>query len=129
MDYTYTKSLRGVDFDEAVRRTEDALKTQGFGVLTRIDVRDTLRKKLDVEFPPYVILGACNPQFAHKALQAEPHIGVLLPCNVVVRDCGAGDIEICAVDPVTQMQPVDNPAVAPVATEVRARLQAVLDVL
>lgn len=122
MTYCHTTTLEGVDFDAAVGRVEQALGREGFGVLTRIDVQDTLRRKLDVAFPPYLILGACNPGFAHQALTAEPHIGVMLPCNVVVRACGRDLVEVSAVDPVASMQAVDNPALGELAVQVREKL-------
>ena len=126
MSYCHTVTLEGVGFETAIQRVEDALKRQGFGVLARIDVQDTLRQKLGAEMAPYMILGACNPGLAHRALQAEPHIGVMLPCNVVVRACGQGLVEVCAVDPLAAMQAVENPALAPVAHEAQERLKAAL---
>lgn len=118
----------GLPYDDAVQRTRDELAREGFGVLTEIDVAATLKKKLDVDFRPYVILGACNPPLAHQALSAEPDIGLLLPCNVVVR---AGDregtSEVLAMDPQAALALAGNPAVGPLASEVRARLQRVLD--
>lgn len=126
MSYCHTITTEGVGFNATVQRTEEMLKQQGFGVLTRIDVQDTLKRKLDVEFPRYVILGACNPGFAHKALEAEPRIGVLLPCNVVVRECGPDLVEVSAVDPAASMQAVDNPALLPIAAEVGSRLRSAL---
>jgi uncharacterized protein (DUF302 family) len=129
MGYCHTVTLEGVDFDTAVQRAEEALKREGFGVLVRLDIRETLRQKLDVEFPRYMILGACNPGLAHRALQAEPHIGVMLPCNVVVRACGRDLVEICAIDPLAAMQAADNPALDVIAREVQGRLRAALAAL
>lgn len=129
MAYCHTVTLEGVDFDTAVQRAEEALKREGFGVLVRIDIRETLRQKLDVDFPRYMILGACNPGLAHRALQAEPHIGVMLPCNVVVRACGRDLVEICAIDPLAAMQAADNPALDVIAREVQGRLTAALAAL
>lgn len=114
-------------YDEAVAATREALAAEGFGVLTEIDVRDTLKKKLDVDFMPYVILGACNPPLAHRALSAEPDIGLLLPCNVVVYAPAGEDVVVAALDPVAQLRLSGNPALEPVAAEVRARLQRAVD--
>jgi len=114
-------------FDEAVARVRDELKKEGFGVLTEIDVRATLKQKLDVDYPPYLILGACNPPFAYRALQAEPRIGILLPCNVVVQQLADGEVEVAAVDPVTAMASISNPALQTIATEIRDKLQQVLN--
>ena len=109
MIYYFAKTIEAT-FDEAIERVTALLMENGFGVLTEIDVKATLKKKLDVDFQPYTILGACNPSFAHKALQAENKIGAMLPCNVVVQDIGEGRIEVAAVDPAASMQAVDNPA-------------------
>ena len=114
-------------YDQAVARTRDELSKEGFGVLTEIDVRATLKKKLDVEFRPYIILGACNPPLAHRALSAEPDIGLLLPCNVVVYAPPGGDTVVAALDPVEQLKLSGNAAIEPVAKEVRARLARVVD--
>lgn len=115
------------EFEAAIGHVKEALATEGFGVLTEIDIRQTMKKKLDVEFRPYVILGACNPPFAHKALIAENRIGTMLPCNVVVQQLEDGKIEVAAIDPVASMQAVDNPALAGIAGEVRDRLKRVVD--
>jgi uncharacterized protein (DUF302 family) len=125
MSYYLARSV-DLSFEEAIERVTAALAEQGFGILTEIDVRATLKKKLDVEHPPYKILGACNPGFAHQALQEEAWIGTMLPCNVVVRE-HEGAVEIAAVDPVASMQAVANPALEALAREVRARLAAALD--
>jgi len=115
-------------YDRAVERTREALGAEGFGVLTEIDVRGTFRKKLDVDFRPYVILGACNPPMAHRALSAERDIGLLLPCNVVVYAADeAGRSVVAAVDPEVSLGRVDNPALAPLAADVKARLRRVID--
>lgn len=115
-------------YDDAVVRTRDALAAEGFGVLTEIDVRSTLRKKLDVDFRPYIILGACNPPFAHKALTAERDIGLLLPCNVVVYAADAPNSSVVAVmDPVAALELTGNDAVRPIAEQVRERLEHVLE--
>jgi len=116
-----------MSFDEAVTKVIEALKKEGFGVLTDINVRETLRKKLDVEFRNYRILGACNPPFAYQALQAEDKIGTMLPCNVVVQENAEGKVEVAAVDPVASMQAIDNPKLRDIAGQVRAKLKSVVD--
>lgn len=126
--YYHSKTTR-LSFDDALARVTEALKAEGFGILTEIDVRETFKKKLDVDFRPYKILGACNPHFAHQALQAEDKIGAMLPCNVIVQETPDGRTEVAAVDPVASMQAVENPALEPIATDVRARLQRVIDTL
>lgn len=126
MNYDFSRTLN-VSFDEAVVRVADELKKDGFGILTEIDVKETLKKKLDVEFRPYRILGACNPPFAYKALQAEEKIGLMLPCNVIVREKEDGSIEVSAVDPVASMQAIDNPALGDIADQVRGMLRGVID--
>ena len=114
-------------YDEAVEQTKRALQEQGFGVLSEIDMRQKLKEKLDVDFKRYVILGACNPPLAHRALQAEPEIGLLLPCNVIVYEAGEGESVISAVDPDAMLGIVgDNPVVAEVARDARQRLEAAL---
>jgi len=119
-----------VPFEEADRRVREALGREGFGVLTEIDVAATLAKKLDVEWPPHEILGACAPALAHQALRAEPTIGALLPCNVVVRRPSDEEVTIVeAIDPVVQLGVADNPALAPLAAEVRERMARVMDAL
>jgi uncharacterized protein (DUF302 family) len=116
-------------FDEAVEKVTDALKTEGFGVLTEIDVKETLKKKLDIDRTPYKILGACNPQLAHQALEAEPDIGLLLPCNVIVREDEDKSVTVGFMDPQAVLQLVDNDKVGELAKEVRARLQRVSELL
>jgi uncharacterized protein (DUF302 family) len=128
MSYYYGKKV-DLSFDEAIERTTDELKKEGFGVLTEIDVSATLKKKLDADFKPYRILGACNPEFAHKALQHEDKVGVMLPCNVIVEKNDDGSVEVSAVDPVASMQSIDNGDLAEIAGEVRARLRKVIDTL
>jgi uncharacterized protein (DUF302 family) len=114
-------------FDEVASRVSEALGQQGFGILTDIDVSVTLKKKLEVDFPPYRILGACNPRMAHRALQVENKIGTMLPCNVIVRQRAEGGIEVAAVDPVASMQAIDNPDLKVVAEEVRGLLAAAIE--
>lgn len=125
MSYYFGKTVKG-PFDDAVARATERLKEEGFGILTEIDVKATLKKKLDVEFRNYRILGACNPPFAYRALQAEDKIGTMLPCNVIVQETEGG-VEVAAIDPVASMQAVGNPALREVADEVRARLRRVID--
>jgi uncharacterized protein (DUF302 family) len=129
LGYGFERRLAGAGIGEAEQRVTDALKAEGFGVLTRIDVKDTLEKKLGARLRPYVILGACNPPLAHRALEAEPPIGLLLPCNVVVREMDGGEVAISIADPKAMFKLVDNPSVAPIATEVDARLRRVLAAL
>ena len=128
MKYYFSKTIDS-NFEDAITKAKEALKQEGFGVLTEIDVKDTLKKKIDVDFRKYVILGACNPQFAYKALQAENKIGVMLPCNVIVQELDSGDIEISAVDPISSMQAVDNKDLAPIAEQVREKLRRVVESL
>lgn len=125
MTYHFSKTV-SLPFDEAVSAATESLKRQGFGVLTQIDVRDTLRKKLDVAFRPYLILGACNPVMAHQALQLEDKIGTMLPCNVVVQQRDDGKVEISAVDPMASMKAIENPALGEVAAKVRMMLEKVI---
>ena len=128
MSYQFSKKLH-TDFQTAVDKVTAELKARGFGILTQIDVRQTLKAKLDVEFRPYLILGACNPPFAHRALQAEDKIGTMLPCNVIVQQHADGAVEVSAVDPLKSMEAVDNPELASIAQEVAQRLRAVVDAM
>lgn len=125
MTYYLTKIVQGT-YEEAIAAVIAALKDEGFGVLTEIDVQATLKKKLDVDVPRYMILGACNPQLAHKALQAENKVGVLLPCNVVVQERTDGSIEVSAMDPAAAMEAIGNPKLTEIAYDVRSRLNRVL---
>ena len=126
MVYYISKTLT-VPLDEAVERAGAALKEEGFGVLTEIDVQATLKAKLDVDFRPYRILGACHPQSAYGALQAEDKIGLMLPCNVVVQECADGGVEVSAVDPVASMAAVENAGLAEIAASVWRKLGSVVE--
>tara|TARA_B100001105_G_scaffold25874_1_gene18115 strand:+ start:8825 stop:9211 length:387 start_codon:yes stop_codon:yes gene_type:complete len=126
MSYHFSKTV-AMDYQAAVDKVTAELKARGFGILTQIDVRQTLKAKLDVEFRPYLILGACNPPFAYQALQAEDKIGTMLPCNVIVQQHTDGSVEVSAVDPVASMAAVANAELAGVAEEVRNRLRAVIE--
>ncbi len=126
MRYYFSKTL-DCGFDEAVTRATAALKDEGFGVLTDIDVAATLKKKIDVDFRPYRILGACNPKLAHQALETEDKIGTMLPCNVVVQDAGGGRTEVAAIDPVASMMAIDNPRLKEAAAEVQGKLKAAIE--
>ena len=125
MSYYFSKTLP-VAFDEAVRRTTEALKQEGFGIITEIDVKQTLKAKIGVDFRNYRILGACNPKLAHEALQLEDKIGTMLPCNVVVQEIGDGRTEIAAIDPVASMQAVENPGLKQAAARVQSLLKKVI---
>jgi uncharacterized protein (DUF302 family) len=125
MSYYFSQKIRG-SFDEVREKVIASLKEEGFGILTEIDVKQTLKKKLDVDFHNYKILGACNPPFAYKALQAENKIGTMLPCNVIVQEEKEGEIEVAAVDPVASMKAVDNPDLFGIAQQVREKLKKVV---
>lgn len=127
MDYHFSKTLDR-PFEQVVADVTEALKERGFGVLTTIDVKETLKKKIDVDFRPYTILGACNPGFAHQALQAEDKIGTMLPCNVIVQQA-KGVVEVSAVDPAASMVAIDNDELAALATQVRDLLKEMVDSL
>jgi uncharacterized protein (DUF302 family) len=126
MEYFTSKTV-DLSYDQAIAKVTELLKDEGFGVLTEIDVKDTLKKKLDVDFKKYKILGACNPNFAHKALQAEDKIGVMLPCNVIVEEHEDGTVEVSAVNPVASMQAVSNKELQPIADQVKTNLERVID--
>ena len=127
MSYYFNTTLKGKSFDEALEYVTAALKEEGFGVLTEIDVQATLKKKIDVDFKKYRILGACNPGLAHQALQSEDKIGVFLPCNVIVEEHENGEIEVSAVDPIASMSSVKNDQLGGVAQQVQAKLKKVID--
>ncbi len=126
MGYYTNKILSDISFDEAVEKVTEALKQEGFGVLTEIDIKSTLKEKLDVDFRNYRILGACSPPFAHQALLAEKYIGLMLPCNVIVQETTDGQIDVAAVDPIASMQAVKNPDLEDIAGKVRLKLQNVI---
>ncbi|MCO4822080.1 MAG: DUF302 domain-containing protein [Flavobacteriaceae bacterium] len=126
MKYYFNTVLKGKSFDEAIAQVTAELKKEGFGVLTEIDIKKTLKNKLDVDFKKYKILGACNPHFAYKALQSEDKIGVLLPCNVIVEEHDNGEIEVSAVDPIASMGAVQNKSLGSLASEVQQKLMNVI---
>jgi uncharacterized protein (DUF302 family) len=126
MSYYFSKKVNAT-FDETVTKVTGELKKEGFGILTEIDVKETLKKKLNVDFNRYKILGACNPPFAYKALTAENKIGVMLPCNVIVQEISGGQVEVAAIDPVASMQAVGNPALKEIASEISNKLKTVID--
>lgn len=126
MSYYISTTLKDTSFEEAIEKTTAALKEEGFGVLTEIDIKATLKKKLDADFYNYTILGACNPGLAHQALQAENKIGTMLPCNVIVQEREAGKVQISAVDPAASMMAVDNDSLKEIATDVQKKLTKVI---
>ena len=126
MSYYFSKIVDN-SFEEAIDKVTRELKEEGFGILTEIDVKETFKKKLDVDFRKYRILGACNPQMAHKAITAESKIGTMLPCNVIVQELENGRIEVSAVDPVASMTAIENDDLGNIAQEVRAKLQSVIE--
>jgi uncharacterized protein (DUF302 family) len=125
MSYTINRVFDDATFDDIDARTRAALQAKGFGVLTEIDVKATMKKKLDVDMQPYRILGACNPKMAHQAIAMEPRVGAMLPCNVILREVD-GAVEVSAIDPVASMQAIDNPELHAVAVQVRDMLAAVV---
>ena len=129
MSYYFNTTLKEKNFDKAIETVTAALKEEGFGVLTEIDVKETLKKKIDVDFKKYRILGACNPEFAHKALKSEDKIGVFLPCNVIVEENDNGEIEVSAVDPISSMQAAKNDSLEQIATEVQQKLKKIINSL
>lgn len=127
MSYSFDVITTKLSFEEALSKVREYLEVEGFGILTEIDVKQTLKKKLNVDFQKYIILGACNPSFAYQALLAEDKIGTMLPCNVIVQELENGEVEISAVDPQASMQAVNNPVLADIATQVRQKLNKVID--
>ena len=128
MSYYFSTKVE-MSFEAAISTVTEALKKDGFGILTEIDVKATLKKKLDVDFPKYTILGACNPPFAYRALQAEPKIGIMLPCNVIVQELDNGSIEVAAVDPLASMQSIHNKELQTIAEEIQVKLKQVIEQL
>ena len=127
MSYYFSSVLNGKNFDEAIEHVTLALKEKGFGVLTEIDVKATLKKKIDVDFKKYKILGACNPHFAYKALSSEDKIGTMLPCNVIVQEHENGEVEVSAVDPIASMGAVQNEALGSIASEIQGMLKSIIE--
>jgi uncharacterized protein (DUF302 family) len=123
----YFSTIQEVSFEEAVKRATEELQKEGFGILTEIDVKEALKKKLNVDFRRYRILGACNPPFAYKALQTEDKIGTMLPCNVIVQEISDRKTEVAAIDPVASMKAIENPGLRDIAEQVRDKLKRVID--
>jgi uncharacterized protein (DUF302 family) len=128
MNYYFSKTLK-TSYDEAIQRTTEALKTEGFGVISDISIHEKLKEKLNVDFRRYRILGACNPAYAYKALQAEDKIGTMLPCNVIVQEFAPNRIEVSAVNPIASMMAIQNPDLKTIAEEITKKLQAVIESL
>ncbi|TXD52024.1 MULTISPECIES: DUF302 domain-containing protein [unclassified Polaribacter] len=128
MNYYFNKTVKGT-FEEVIEKVTEALKEEGFGILTEIDIKETLKKKLDVDFKKYKVLGACNPPFAYKALQAEDKIGTMLPCNVIVQEIEEGVIEVAAINPIVSMQAVKNEKLNNIAKEITSMLKNVIEKL
>lgn len=126
MSYYFTKTVDD-NFDQAIEKVTEELKKEGFGILTEIDVKETFKKKLDKDFRKYRILGACNPNMAYQAIEAESRIGTMLPCNIIVQEMDNGKIEVSAVDPVASMQAVENNSLGSIAQQVREKLQKVIE--
>jgi uncharacterized protein (DUF302 family) len=126
MRYYFNTTLN-ISFDDAITKVTEELKKEGFGILTEINVKDALKKKLDVDFRKYKILGACNPPYAYKALQAEDKIGTMLPCNVIVQELDSGNVEVAAIDPVASMQAVGNKGLEGIATDIQAKLKKIIE--
>jgi len=126
MSYYFNKTLKTKSFDIAIDQVIEELKREGFGVLTQIDVKATLKEKIDADFKKYIILGACNPKYAYKALQTEDKIGVFLPCNVIVEEHDNGNIEVSAVDPIASMSQVKNHTLGDIAIEIQNKLKVVI---
>jgi uncharacterized protein (DUF302 family) len=128
MNYYFNKTVKGT-FEDVIEKVTEALKEEGFGILTEIDIKETLKKKLDVDFKKYKVLGACNPPFAYKALQAEDKIGTMLPCNVIVQEIEEGVIEVAAINPIVSMQAVKNEKLNNIAKEITSMLENVIEKL
>ncbi len=128
MKYHISKTIKGT-FDDVITKVKDELSKEGFGVLTEIDIKNTLKNKLDVEFRKYTILGACNPEYAHNALQAESKVGTMLPCNVIVQEQEDGTVEVSAVNPKASMMAIENDKLVQLATDVTQKLQRVVDAI
>jgi len=126
--YYFAKTLTG-DYYNIVAKVTEALKTEGFGIISTIDLQEKFKEKLDIDYKKYVILGACNPAFAHKALEMEDKVGTMLPCNVIIQETGENEFEVAAVNPVASMIAIDNPDLTAIAIEVRAKMQAVINKL
>ena len=129
MSYTINRVFENETFNEIVTRTRIALATQGFGILTEIDVKQTLKTKLDEDIADYLILGACNPKMAHQAMLIEPRVGAMLPCNVIVRSTGENSVEVSAIDPLASMEAIDNPELKSVAGNVKSKMESVVSVI
>ena len=129
MSYSFSKTLTGISFEEAIEKVKAALQVEGFGVLTEIDMKATMKKKLDKDIANYMILGACNPPFAYESLLAERRIGLMLPCNVIAHEVGGNKVEVAAVDPIASMQAVGNENLGEVALSVQTKLREVIESL
>jgi uncharacterized protein (DUF302 family) len=122
MKYYFSKKIN-TDFDQAIQLVTESLKKEGFGVLTEINLQEKLKEKLNVDFRKYTILGACNPQYAYKALLQEDKIGTMLPCSVIIQELGNNEIEVAAIDPIASMMAIENPALADIAKEIKEKLE------
>ena len=129
MNFYFSKIVTNQNFEDALKNVTEALKTEGFGILTEINVKETFKKKLDVDFKKYIILGACNPKFAHKALTLEDKLGVFLPCNIVVEEHDNGEVEVSAVDPVASLSSVNNKILENIASEIQQKLKRIIESL
>ena len=129
MNFYFSKKVTNQNFEEAIENVTEALKVEGFGILTVIDVKETFKKKLDVDFKKYIILGACNPRFAHKALLHEDKVGVFLPCNIVIEEHDNGEVEVSAVDPAASLSPVKNKNIESIASEIQQKLKSIIESL
>lgn len=127
MSYYFSTKMKHTSYEDAISLVTEELKKEGFGVLTQIDMKDTLKKKIDADIRPYIILGACNPQFAHQGLQVEPKLGAFLPCNVVVEELEDGQVEVSMVDPVAMVSPIKNEELHKFALEIRERVERIIE--